>query len=126
MTGTLICCILGVLYWSVRLRNTLLKKGINICIFKVITTSLLLKTAKLNHLFGERSRAPDHSALIVGFRILHSVIKEHSLQINESTEQKRYKLKAIQDDFFYTGLVKANASHGDQPYRICKGNAIGN
>ena len=49
--------------------------------FKVIPTSSL---------FGERSRAPDHSSLIVEFRKLHSVIKEQSSQINDSTEQKRY------------------------------------
>ena len=44
----LVCCILGMLNWSVTLHNTLLKKGLNTCIFKYLSKSQRFECSRLH------------------------------------------------------------------------------
>lgn len=42
--------------------------------FKVITSRSIIENGNLVHLLGERSKTPDHSAMVIEFRTLHSVL----------------------------------------------------
>ena len=57
--------------------------------------------------FGERSRAPDHSALIAEFRTSHiHTDNYYEADNDEACDRKRYKLKAIPRDFLSSNISR--------------------
>ena len=76
--------------------------------FNVMTSRSITDDGNLTHLLGERSKVPDHSAIIVEFRTLHESLNRHNDPTNNrnSHGQKCYKLKSIPNDFITSDLSK--------------------
>ena len=77
--------------------------------FKVRTSRSIIQTGTITHLLGERSKAPDHSALMIKFYASHTIDNMH-VNVHCSHEnlrdQKRCKLKSIPNDFLSSDLSK--------------------
>ena len=70
--------------------------------FKIMTSRSVVNDGNLTHLPGERSKVPDHSAIVLEFRTKHEI---HSKD-NATSAQKRYKLKSLPNDFMSSNLSK--------------------
>ena len=76
--------------------------------FKVLTSRSIIEDANLFPHLGERSKVPDHSALTVEFRTLHSAqnLEGNSAHTGCLNGAKRYKLRSIPNEFLSSDLSK--------------------
>ena len=74
--------------------------------FKVRTARSIIEDGNLFGLLGDRSKAPDHSALITEFRTSHIGTGFYTDENDVTCEKKRYKLKSTPRDFLSSDLSK--------------------
>ena len=74
--------------------------------FKVRTARSIIEDGNLSGLLGERSKAPDHSALITEFQTSHICTDNYDTHNEEASDRKRYKLKAIPRDFLSSNISR--------------------
>ena len=74
--------------------------------FKVRTARSIIEDGNLSGLLGERSKAPDHSALIAEFQTSHICTDNYDTHNEEASDRKRYKLKAIPRDFLSSNISR--------------------
>ena len=75
--------------------------------FKVMTSRSIIDKGNLTQLLGERSKVPDHSALIVEFQSLNVLSKHDDVTSNWTTGGKKwFKLKSIPNDFMSSDLSR--------------------
>ena len=74
--------------------------------FKVRTARSIIEDRNLSGLLGERSKAPDHSALIAEFQTSHICTDNYDTHNEEPSDRKRYKLKAIPRDFLSSNISR--------------------
>ena len=74
--------------------------------FKVRTARSIIEDGNLFGLLGDRSKAPDHSALITEFRTSHIGTGFYTDENDVTCEKKRYKLKSTPRDFLSSDLLK--------------------
>ena len=74
--------------------------------FKVRTARLIIEDGNLSGLLGERSKAPDHSALIAEFQTSHICTDNYDTHNEDASDRKRYKLKAIPRDFLSSNISR--------------------
>ena len=68
-----------------------------------MTSRSIVNDGNLTHLLGERSKVPDHSAIVFEFRTKY----EPQLRADDVTNaQNSYKLKSIPADFMSSDLSK--------------------
>ena len=72
--------------------------------FKVRTARSIIEDGNLSTLLGERSKAPDHSALITEFRTSHIHTDNYVAESDNTCDRKRYKLKSIPLDFLSSDI----------------------
>ena len=69
------------------------------------TMRSIIADRKLTCLLDERSKAPDHSALITEICISHFSNSHQSVN-NNTCDRKKYKLNSIPQDFLSSDLSK--------------------
>ena len=74
--------------------------------FKVRTARSIIEDGNLSGLLGERSKAPDHSALIAEFQTSHICADNYDAHNEEASDRQRYKLKAIPRDFLSSNISR--------------------
>jgi hypothetical protein len=74
--------------------------------FNVMTMQSIVDRDKLHSLLGERSRLPDHSAIIVKFTATYAHTNDHLLNVGQEVRRQRYKVRQVPNDFMNSNIAR--------------------